>query len=132
MPDPDPMVATPTLPLDQVPPDGDEANVVVAPVHTFAVPVIGLAEVFTVITKVAKQPPLSVYVITAVPPETPETMPLMEPTVAIPVLPLVQMPPVGDDVKAVVEPEHTLVAPVMLPGDVLTDTVCDIPQLPIV
>jgi hypothetical protein len=55
-----PIVATPVLALVQVPPDGEELNVVVAPVHTLIVPVIAVGCVLTVTTAAAKQPPLRV------------------------------------------------------------------------
>lgn len=51
---------------------------------------------------------------------TPLTIPDAEPTVAIVVLPLVHVPPPAS-VSAVVEPEHTVMAPVI--GDVAVLTV---------
>lgn len=59
MPVPDPTVAVAVLPLVHVPPDGEELNVVVAPSHTVAVPVIAPAALLTVTACAAKQPPLS-------------------------------------------------------------------------
>ena len=59
-PEPEPTVATPVLPLVQLPPDGDELKVVVAPVQTVAVPLIVPGAVLTVTVAMAKQPPVSV------------------------------------------------------------------------
>lgn len=56
----DPTVATVTLPLDHVPPVGEELSVVEVPSHIANVPVMTLGAVFTVTTFVAKQPPANV------------------------------------------------------------------------
>ena len=47
-PEAEPIVAIPMLPLVHVPPAGVLFNVVVAPVHTVAVPVTAVGEVLTV------------------------------------------------------------------------------------
>ena len=60
MPEPEPTVATPALLLVQVPPEGDEFKVVVAPVHTDIVPVMVDGVVLTVRAAIATQPPVSV------------------------------------------------------------------------
>jgi hypothetical protein len=118
----EPTVATPVLPLVQVPPVGEELRAVVEPVQTDAVPVIAEGALDTVTAWVAKQPPDNVYVITAVPVLTPFTTPVEEPTVAIPVPPLVQVPPVGEELRVVVEPVQTEAVPVIADGCVLTVT----------
>lgn len=60
MPDPEPTVATPVLLLVHVPPDGEELSVVLAPVHTEAVPDIAPGVVLTVTEAMAKHPPVKV------------------------------------------------------------------------
>ena len=51
-----------------------------------------------------------------VPAVTPVTMPELLPTVAIPVLLLLQEPPVVLSLKVVVAPTHTVVVPVIAAG----------------
>ena len=53
-----------------------------------------------------------------VPGDTPVTTPVVEPTVATDVVPLVQVPPVVASANVIVEPAHTDVGPVMLAGGV--------------
>ena len=48
------------------------------------------------------------------PAETPVTIPVEEPTVAIAVLLLLQWPPAVESVSGLVEPTQTIVVPVML------------------
>ena len=60
----------------------------------------------------------------AMPPLTPETMPVPPPTVAMPVLPLVHVPPAGVQFNVVFAPEQTDAVPVIAPGVVLTVTAC--------
>lgn len=131
MPDPEPTVATPVPPLVHVPPEGDELRVVFAPVHTDAVPVIAPGVVLTVTGAIAKQPPLSVYVILTVPAELPETIPEPDPTVAIAVLALVQEPPEGEELNVVLAPVQTEKVPVIADGAVLTVTVLTAKQPPV-
>ncbi len=50
-------------------------------------------------------------------------MPVADVTVAIAVLPLVQVPPAGVELNAVVKPTHTFSVPVIAVGLGLTDTV---------
>ena len=57
--------------------------------------------------------------ITDVPAETPVTMPDVDPTVAISVLPLLHVPPPEPD-NIIEEPTHTLPGPVIGPGLGLT------------
>lgn len=59
---------------------------------------------------------------------TPLTMPVDEPTVALPLL-LVQVPP-PTSVKVVVAPAHTVVLPVMADGKVFTVTTAVAAALP--
>ena len=53
----------------------------------------------------------------------PLTTPELLPTVATPVLPLVQVPPVGEELSVDVPPIQIPVAPVIAPGAAITDTV---------
>jgi hypothetical protein len=57
------------------------------------------------------------YVIVAVPVDTPLTIPVVSPTVAIAVLPLLQVPPPVPSASVVVAPVHTVVMPVIPAGD---------------
>ena len=57
-----------------------------------------------------------------VPPLTPLTIPVTDPTVAIAVLLLLQVPPVVVSLKVVVAPGHVLGTPVIGPGDGFTVT----------
>ena len=59
-PVPEPIVATAEVTLVHVPPDGDELNVVVAPVQTLSDPVITEGAALTVTVTVAKQLPLPI------------------------------------------------------------------------
>jgi hypothetical protein len=58
-----------------------------------------------------------------VPPDTPPTIPVDEPIVAIDVLPLIQVPPLVALLKAVVPPTQTVGVPVMDAGNGLTVTI---------
>jgi hypothetical protein len=53
---------------------------------------------------------------------TPVTTPVEDPTVAIAVLLLLQVPPEIASLRAVVRPEHTTVLPVIAAGREFTDT----------
>lgn len=68
--------------LLQVPPDVVQASVVVLPLQTLVVPVIGAGVVFTVTTLVLVQVLVAVNVMMAVPAEMPVTTPDQVPTVA--------------------------------------------------
>jgi len=61
----------------------------------------------------ARQPVGNIYVMTAVPAVIPATTPDEEPTPAIPGEPDVQTPPVGDPVRFIVDPVHTVLGPVI-------------------
>ena len=61
----------------------------------------------------------------AVPADTPETIPVEDPTVAIPVDPEVQVPPPASD-KVVVEPAHTDPVPVIDEGEVFIVTTVEV------
>jgi hypothetical protein len=73
---------------------------------------VGAVGVPLTVTVVVLLHPESVYVITEVPADTPDTTPEAAFTVATPVDPLLQVPPDGFPVKVVVELVHTFVVPV--------------------
>lgn len=111
-------VAMPVLALVNEPVGLILLIVIVDPVHTTPPPLTvfpGLTE-FTV-TVAVDVPQLVVYVIVAVPDATPVTTPVVEPTEAIPVLPLLQVPPVVASLRVVVAPAHTVNVPVIAAGD---------------
>ncbi len=104
------------------PPVVASCSTVIAPAHTFIVPVIVAGRVFTVTIALLLQPVGSVYVIVAVPGFIPLTVPVKF-TVAIPVFPLLHVPPVVRSLNKVVAPGHMLKPPVMTAGSGLTVTV---------
>lgn len=118
----EPTVAILVLLQVQTPPVGEELNVDEDPVHMAKTPVIAAGCVFTVTTLVAKQPPLKVYVIVAVPAAAPVTTPDVELTLAVPDALLVHTPPVGEEDKVVVDPTQTVAVPDIAPGVVFTVT----------
>lgn len=116
-----PTVAAAGLLLLQVPHSDVLPNVVVEPAHTLAVPVIDGAAGLTVTKAFTWQPVATVYVIAAVPADTPVTIPDVLPTVATPVLPLTHdTPPPVALLRAVVLPAHTTIEPVIADGSALT------------
>lgn len=119
-PEREPTVATAGVLLVQVPPGVVLASVVVLPVQTDKDPDIAPTEALTVTVTVDAQPvDISVYVIVAVPVDTPVTTPDEEPTVATEGVPLVHTPPGEEEVSVPVPPGHSAVGPVM-PGNGLT------------
>lgn len=121
MPVPEPTVATPVLALLHPPPVVASLNVVVCPAHTLSVPVIVAGRGLTVTVTKALQPDAAVQVMVAVPADTPVTMPLDEPMIAMVVAPLLHVPD-GVDVSVVVPPAQTVALPEMA-GVVFTVTV---------
>ena len=124
IPVPAPIVATPVLLLLQLPPTDGLVRVIVAPWHTLAIPDMGAGIPETVIVAVAIQPVANVYVIVAVPADTPVTTPVDEPIEAIAVLLLLQLPPPLPSLKVVVAKRNTVMVPVMEAGKALTVTAC--------
>ena len=119
-----PLTLTPAVApalLLQVPEGVTHESVVVPPTQRLPVPVMGSGEAITVIVLVTVQPVPNEYVIVVLPGATPSTTPLREPTVATPEL-LLQTPPGTPSVRVVVRPTHTLEAPVIATGEVLTVT----------
>ena len=97
------------------PPDRDD----VPPMHMAKVPDID-ADVETVTDVETQQPAAEVYVIVAQPADTPLTIPVDAPIVAIDGMALVQTPPATESLSVVVEPGHTLNVPIIGAGTGLT------------
>ncbi len=123
MPVVEPTVAIAVLLLLHKPPDTELDSIVVVPAHKAVVPSIGPGAVLTVTVVVVSQPVANLYVIIAVPVATPVTIPEDDPTVAMPVALLLHVPPGTELPNGLVNPTHTLILPVITPGDGLTDTV---------
>ena len=117
------MVPAAVLVLLHVPVAGLLLSVVVAPAHTAIVPLIGAGSGFTVITAYCCVSVGRVYVIVVVPASMPVTIPVDAFMVPTAVLPLVHVPPVGEQCSAVAEPLHTVIVPVITPGRQFTVTV---------
>lgn len=117
-----PIVATPVEPLVHVPPPVASVSVLVAPTQTVVPPLIAAGTAFIVAVAVARHPVANVYDIIEVPALTPVTMPVVEPMVATPVLPLVHMPPPVASVTVVVAPMHALNVPPIAAGLAFTVT----------
>ena len=118
---PDPSSEILVLVVLHAPPATKSLSEIVKPVHTVDAPPIPDGAGFTVTCAIAVQPNPVVYVIVAVPPMTPVTIPEETPTVAIEVLPLDHVP--EPSVSAVVAPAQTASAPVIGAGAGLIDTV---------
>ena len=116
-------VASPELLLVHMPPLVPSVRGMVAPIQTEVVPVIAAGDALTVIGVIALHPPLMVYVILAVPAETPVTTPVPDITVAIAVLPLLHAPPDVVLLNVVVKPVQTVAIPVFVGNDETVTTV---------
>lgn len=97
-------------------------KVVVAPTHTWALPVIAGGNGLTVTIVVAIHPVGNEKVMIAVPADTPVTTPVADPTVPMEVDPELQVPP-PPSANVVIWPRHTKVIPVIVPGNGSTVTV---------
>jgi len=104
------MVPTVRLLLCHVPPDGTPVNVDVKPAQADNVPVIaGVALIVSVAVRThVVDPAIDTYVAVAFPARMPVTVPELLPIVAIDVLLLVHVPPLGLPVRVLVEPSHTV------------------------
>jgi hypothetical protein len=119
-PEPEPIVATPGVPLIQVPPP-PSVNVTEDPTHTLPGPEIDDGNIFTVSIAVLIQPVGRVYVIVVLPAIPVVTVPDDDPIVATLVLLLVQVPPVIASVNVVVAPPaHKLSVPPITAGSGFT------------
>ena len=100
-----------------------DAVIVVVPQKApapLAVTVAGSAFMVRLIEAI--QPVGSVYVIPVTPPDTPVAMPVAEPIVAMPVLPLLHNPPTDVVARDVALPAQINAVPVMGAGNGLTTT----------
>ena len=120
IPEIEPIVAFPLLQL-QVPPVSRSLKVVVPLIHTVIIPPIAGGTVFTVIMVVVIQPAVDVKVIIDVPAEIPDTVPVVEPIVILPLL-LLHVPVLAS-VKVVGIPIVTTLEPEIDPGNGLTVTI---------
>jgi hypothetical protein len=116
-------VATPGAELVQAPPEVASLRAVVEPIHAYAVPVIAAGCVFIVTIFVAGVPQPIEYVIVQVPAETPVTIPVDEPTVALAVLLLIHEPPPVVLANVVDDPAHIVAVPVIAATELLTVTI---------
>ena len=94
-PEAEPIVNTAILLLDHVPPGVTSASVVDPPIQTNEPPAIDAGGLLTVTAAVVLQVVGKVYVINSVPAAMPVTTPPDELMDAMPVPPLLQVPPVG-------------------------------------
>ena len=106
--------------LLQMPPGAASASGVVLPAHTAGTPVIvpasGSGFTVTVCVAIAVPHPLvTEYEIVVFPAATPSTDPVLL-TVAIPVEPLIQLPPVAGSERMIVAPGHNAEAPTIVPA----------------
>ena len=124
----EPILAIAVNELVQVPPEVALVNVVLAPAQTAEDPAIAAGEELTVIVAVEVQPVGKVYVITAVPDETPFRIPVVLPIVAIDVLLLLHDPPVVVFVSVVFVPAQTDKVPDIAAGSGFVTTVTELPE----
>ena len=123
-----PTVATVVILLDQLTPGVVVLNVVVPETHMPRLPVIAATPGVIVITLVTMQFVASIYVIVAVPDDTPQTVPVPE-TVATDGSELLHAPPLVVLVSVTQLPIHTVDGPVIAPGKGLTENTAVVVQL---
>lgn len=104
------------------PPVVPSVTVAIAPAHTADAPPITAGFEFTVIRVVTTQPDPIEYVIVVVPAVIPVTIPLSDPTCAIPGPADVHVPPPVASLSVVVAIMHTCVVPVIAGGSAFTVT----------
>jgi hypothetical protein len=114
-------VALAVLLLIQVPPAVALDKSAVDPTQTLLGPVLAAGAAITVTSVVLIQPVGNVYVIVVVPNDAGVTTPPEE-MVATPVVPLLHVPPAGDDDKPVVPAGQSNILPVMVSGMLFTVT----------
>ena len=110
------MVPTAGLLLLHVPPGVAELNVVVSPIQTSSVPVIGSGNGLTVRVFITIQSVPKPYVMLVVPADSVVTNPVVKPIVATLGLPLIHVPPKTASVHVVVCPTHSTPVPIMGSG----------------
>jgi hypothetical protein len=109
-----PMVATAGVVLDHTPPGVALLRVPGVPTHTIPLPVIGAgAGVAITVTTAVTAPDATLYVMVAVPAETPVTMPVDEPIDATDGVLDVQVPPGVASARVVVPVAQTVNVPVI-------------------
>ena len=108
-----------TLLLLHVPPVDVVDKVMVFPMQTGEMPVIAPGKLFTVTVACTLHPVGNTYVITDVPANIPETIPV-EPIVATAVVPLIHVPPAVPSANVEEEPGQTFIVPVIVAGKGLT------------
>jgi len=126
MPDNNPVpltVATVAGLLLHTPPAEGSPSAVTAPAHTLPDPVIAAGDGFTLTGLVTVHPDPNEYVIVVAPVAIPVTIPLSEPIVPTATLLLLQAPPATGSLRPVVSPAHTVDAPTIAVGALLTVTV---------
>jgi hypothetical protein len=106
-----PTVAIVVRLLYHEPPDVTSLNVLVSPTQTKVVPVTAAGKGLTAKLVVLIHPVPIVYVIIVVPVVAPDTTPVLDPTVAIVVLPLLQVPNPVVSVKVTELPTQTCGVP---------------------
>ena len=115
-------VATDVFVLLHVPPLKPVLDkVVVEPVHSnivpFIVPAVGTGLTVTAnVVEAVPQPVVTVYIMVEFPGATPVTTPVVGFIVATAVVPLDQVPPEALLLSIVVDPAHTVEAPLMVPA----------------
>ena len=121
---PDPTVAIDVEVLLHEPPGVTSLNVIDDPMQTFDGPVIAEGNELTVTLAAIEQPVVvKVYDMGALPNATPVTTPEPETTVAIPVLPLLQVPPPEGSFNVVVAPIQVASVPPIAAGKAFIVTV---------
>jgi hypothetical protein len=121
LPEDESMVAIALPELLHFPPAVASPSVTAEPRQTLCVPVMDNGKGLTVTVAYAAQPDPREKVMGAVPNATPPTVPEREPIVAMPGLPLIQVPPPPSS-SVVVLPRQTCRLPVIGGGAVLTVT----------
>ena len=106
-----------------VPPAVLSLSMEVIPAHMDVMPVIAEGSAFTVTTALLVQPRPSAYVIVAVPPAMPVTLPLRASILAMAVLLLLHDPPPDELLSAAAVPTQKAITPDIVPEVALTLTV---------
>jgi hypothetical protein len=124
-------VATLALLVLHVPPNVPSVRRLVVPVQKDVFPDIPVGKGFTVTSVAAEQPvDVIMYEIVVDPAATPVTSPVLDPTVAIPVMVLVHVPPAIPSLTVVVVYGHTSGTPVIAGGVGFTATVKVVTHIP--
>ena len=106
--------------LDHAPPGVASLSDTDAPTHRLVLPLMATGDAVTVIDLVCIHPVPSEYVIVVTPVAIPVTSPLSEPAVPAAGLLLTHTPPGTPSLSVTVLPTHTVDAPSIVVGEVLT------------